>query len=114
MKLIGDGAMLAARGVEPLTRTAEEIIELVGRHDVLRAAKAGVTFGAVAVHDGDYYGQVVNLAARASSAANPGEVLVDGAVARSLPGRTEPAGQFELKGFGEPVPLHRLIRREER
>jgi adenylate cyclase len=114
VKLIGDGAMLAARGVEPLTRTAEEIIELVGRHDVLRAAKAGVAFGAVAVHDGDYYGQVVNLAARASSAANPGEVLVDGAVARSLPGRTEPAGQFELKGFGEPVPLHRLIRREER
>ena len=114
VKLIGDGAMLASRNIEPLARTAEEIIGRVGQHDVLRAAKAGVTFGSVAVHDGDYYGQVVNLAARASNAAGAGEVLVDAEAARLLPDRSAPAGDFDLKGFPEPVPLYRLTAREER
>jgi class 3 adenylate cyclase len=114
VKLIGDGAMLAGRNVESLVISAEDIVAAVARHDVLRAAKAGVTFGSVAVHDGDYYGQVVNLAARATNAALPGEVLVDTAAARHLPRRTEPAGDFDLKGFAEPVTLYRLTPREER
>jgi adenylate cyclase len=114
VKLIGDGAMLAAREVAPLTRTVAEIIDRVAQHDVLRAAKAGVTFGPVAVHDGDYYGQVVNLAARASNAAVAGEVLVDAEAARHLSGRTEPAGAYDLKGFTEPVSLYRLTPREAR
>ena len=81
----------------------------VSDHAVLKAAKAGVTLGPVAAHDGDYFGQVVNLAARASTAAMPGEVLLDTAAAHALPGRTEPAGDYDLKGFSDPVPLYRLV-----
>jgi len=89
--------------------------ELAGREDhlVLKAAKAGLTFGAVAAHDGDYFGQVVNLAARASTAAIAGEILLSADAARALPGRTEPAGDYDLKGFAEPVPLYRLKTGEE-
>jgi class 3 adenylate cyclase len=76
---------------------------------VLKAAKAGITLGPVAAHDGDYFGQGVNLAARVSSAALPGEVLLDAEAADALPGRTEAAGDYDLKGFAEPVPLYRLV-----
>ncbi len=108
VKLIGDGAMLAARQVRPLARAVAEIVESVDKHPVLRAAKAGVTFGEVAAHDGDYFGQVVNLAARASSAAAPREVLVDAEAAKQLGTDVEPAGARDLKGFGQPVVLYRL------
>ena len=108
VKLIGDGAMLAARDVGRLASAVAEIVAAVGEHAVLRSAKGGVTFGDVAAHDGDYFGQVVNLAARASSAAAPYEVLLDAEAAAELAGQTEPAGSFELKGFGAPVSLYRL------
>jgi class 3 adenylate cyclase len=108
VKLIGDGAMLAARAAGPLAQAVSELVPEVGRHDVLRAARGGLTFGSVAAHDGDYYGQTVNLASRAAGAAAIGEVLVDAATAAELPNATEPAGTFELKGFAEPVALYRL------
>jgi len=113
VKLIGDGAMLAARDVEPLADAVIAAMDAVGDHLVLKAAKAGLTFGAVAAHDGDYFGQVVNLAARASTAAIAGEILLSADAARALPGRTEPAGDYDLKGFAEPVPLYRLKTGEE-
>ena len=47
------------------------------------------------------------------TAAMPGEVLLDAAAAHALPGRTEPAGDYDLKGFAEPVPLYRLEIGEE-
>jgi adenylate cyclase len=114
VKLIGDGALLAARDVAPLANAVAEIVTRIDVHAVLKAAKAGLTFGPVAAHDGDYFGQVVNLAARASSAAMPGEVLLDDEAANALPGRTEPAGDYDLKGFPDPVPLHRLVPPEAR
>ena len=108
VKLIGDGAMLAARDVGHLAGAVAEIVAAVAEHAVLRSAKGGVTFGDVAAHDGDYFGQVVNLAARASSAAAPHEILLDAGAAAELAGHTEPAGSYELKGFGAPVTLFRL------
>jgi class 3 adenylate cyclase len=114
VKLIGDGALLAARDVAPLADGVAEVLARVDEHAVLKAAKAGVTFGPVAAHDGDYFGQTVNLAARASSAADAGEVLLDAAAAGALGSRTAPAGEYDLKGFAHPVPLHRLLAQEER
>ena len=108
VKLIGDGAMLAARDVGLLARAVAEIVAAVGEHVVLRSAKGGVTFGDVAAHDGDYFGQIVNLAARATSAAAPHEVLLDAGAAAQLAGQAEPAGSYDLKGFATPVALYRL------
>jgi class 3 adenylate cyclase len=48
----------------------------------------------------DYFGQVVNLAARHLGRA-PGEVLLD-TERRALPGRTEPAGDYDLGGSPTP------------
>jgi class 3 adenylate cyclase len=112
VKLIGDGAMLAARDAGPLLRAVAEVVAQVSEHGVLKAAKAGMTFGPVAAHDGDYFGRIVNLAARASNAAAPGEVLLDAEAAQRVPERTETAGAYELKGVAEPVPLFRLVLQE--
>jgi len=108
VKLIGDGAMLAAREVRPLSLAVADIVSAVDDHPVLRAARAGVSFGEVAAHDGDYFGQVVNLAARAATAAAPNEVLVDAEDAKRLGADVEPAGPRELKGFPRPVVFYRL------
>ena len=56
---------------------------------------------------GDFFGPVVNLAARLVDAAVPGEVLVDDMVADQT--STEPAGRRMLKGFDEPVRVHSLL-----
>jgi adenylate cyclase len=114
VKLIGDGAMLAARELRHVIGAVDTAVTAVGEHPVLKAAKAGVTLGPVAAHDGDYFGRVVNLAARASTAALPGEVLLDAEAARQLPDRTEAMGDYDLKGFAEPVALYRLVPQEGR
>jgi adenylate cyclase len=63
--------------------------------------RAGVAFGEVITRHGDYYGSVVNLAARLAELAVPREVLVDEATARLAADSFvfRPAGQRQLKGF---------------
>ena len=73
--------------------------------------------GSVIARHGDYYGTVVNLAARLVDTAVPGEVLADAGVAAAVAGAAdagftvEPAGRRLLKGFADPVPVVSVIRR---
>ena len=68
-----------------------------------------MAFGAVIASGGDLYGPIVNLASRIADIAVPGEVLVNQAIADSVPGRVfEPAGRRQLKGFNDPVRLWTL------
>ena len=70
-------------------------------------APGGMVFGEVLFRHGDYYGPVVNLAARLVDAAIPGEALVDRSVVEALKDDDdltfEPAGRRMLKGFDVPV-----------
>ena len=56
-------------------------------------------------------GNVTNLAARLSDAAEGGEILVSAGVQAELKNafRTEPAGSLELKGISRPQPVFRLL-----
>jgi adenylate cyclase len=67
--------------------------------------RGGVAFGDVISRYGDYYGPVVNMAARLAELAIPREVLVDAsaAVAGAEDFRFRPAGHRVLKGFDAPV-----------
>ena len=74
-------------------------------------ARAGVTAGTALALDGDYFGPIVNLAARLVALAEPGSVLVSQPVVDRLDGvrRTESLGLQTIRGFTEPVAVSRLI-----
>jgi class 3 adenylate cyclase len=81
------------------------------------AARAGVVTGEVAVTlgatgEGMVAGDAVNTAARMQAAAEPGQVLTDGATRRLAEGGVgfADAGQHVLKGKAEPVRLWRAVR----
>jgi adenylate cyclase len=67
--------------------------------------RGGVCFGDVIARHGDYYGTVVNLAARLAELAIPGEVLVDAVTAESASDTFgfRGAGRRLLKGFDDPI-----------
>src|SRR5262245_47744557 len=83
VKMLGDGAHLHfARPADAVPAAIELVERILGAG--LPCARAGVNAGPMVEADGDYYGLAVNIAARISRLARPGEVLVgEHAVARS-------------------------------
>jgi len=81
---------------------------------VLPPLRAGAAFGDVVLEGGDYFGPVVNLAARLTTDAAPTETLVDPALAAAL-GREAweltATPERRLKGIAEPVTAYRLSAR---
>jgi adenylate cyclase len=102
VKLLGDGAMLHFDEVVAAVRGALTLVKLVATSD-LPPAHAGVHAGPVIERDGDYFGRTVNIAARVSSLASAGQVLVTDDVARQpAPDVTFAlAGTRPAKGIGE-------------
>jgi adenylate cyclase len=73
----------------------------------------GVNSGPVVFQDGDYFGRTVNVAARITDYARPGEVLVSDSVVTAANGpqgvRYQPIGPIALKGVMAPVTLHAAV-----
>ena len=109
VKLAGDGVML--RFADP-TEGLACCLELVASSEAndLPSMHAGMAFGPVVQRAGDCFGNTVNLAARISSRAQPGEVLVSEPL-RDAATRPRFAwddlGAVKLKGVKEPVNLFR-------
>jgi class 3 adenylate cyclase len=61
--------------------------------------------------DGDVYGTTVNIAARLSARAAPGEVLISRPAADHIPhlNQLEPLGPVELKGLAQPLQVFRAL-----
>ena len=83
-------------------------------HDAMRehespAVRVGLHHGEAIARGGDYFGASVNLAARVSSAAAGGEVLVTGKTAALVPDLEgvifESRGRQSLRNVSEPVNL---------
>ena len=112
VKLIGDGAMYVADSAAGGCAIALAICEQLGESGVLPPARVGADSGPVLSQYGDYFGDVVNRAARLVALANPGTVVVSEDVAR-----TAGDGYFferlpaqALKGFQAPAVSFRLRR----
>jgi adenylate cyclase len=105
VKLIGDEVMFVAVDAEAACRAALALIS--GFRDGGRATPRGaVAFGDLVIRGGDYYGPLVNLAARLAELAVPSELLVTPEVASRAPGVAfVPAGRRMPKGFTTPVEL---------
>ena len=109
VKHIGDEVMFVALDVAAGCSIAAALTEAFDTKGI--EPRAGLAFGDVISRYGDYYGPVVNLAARLADLAVPKEVLVDAAAAeaaRGAPVVLQPAGRRLLKGFDEPVEVYSL------
>ncbi|HTL83787.1 MAG TPA: adenylate/guanylate cyclase domain-containing protein [Acidimicrobiia bacterium] len=113
-KRIGDAVMFVTNAPGIACALAIELVEACAR-ERLPKLRAGVAFGDVIVRHGDFYGSVVNMAARLVAAAEPGTVLADPALHERLhrvrgPYTFMPAGRITLAGFGDPVETFQLLR----
>ena len=117
VKTIGDAVML--RVPEPADAVR---LGLWITHDAMRdhgspAVRVGLHHGHAIERNGDYFGASVNLAARVSSAAAGGEVLVTGQTAALVPDLEgvifESRGRKSLRNVSEPVELFAVLRTGE-
>ena len=114
VKLIGDEVMIVADATAALCRVAIDICRIAGADPDLPAARGAVGYGMVTARDGDYFGPVVNVAARATKMAAPNGVVVTAEVARLLDPESwliESIGPHDLRGVGETVHLSRAAPR---
>ena len=105
VKMIGDEVMFVAVRAEEAASYSLGMLRDFSTTDVV--PRGGLAAGPLVTVHGDYFGPIVNLAARLTETAVPGEILVDATVAGDV--ATEPAGRRMLKGFDEPVAVHTLI-----
>ena len=108
VKWLGDGVMFYFREAGGAALAALEMVEGVALAG-LPPAHVGLHAGPVVFQAGDYFGRTVNIAARISDYARPGEVLltqetVD--LSRSPEVTFTDLGRIDLKGIAEPLHLH--------
>jgi adenylate cyclase len=75
VKVLGDGVMLHFADADAAVLAALDVLARV-REGGLPAARGAITSGPMVRRDGDYFGSVVNIAARAADYARPHELLV--------------------------------------
>jgi class 3 adenylate cyclase len=105
VKLVGDQIMYVAPDAQAGCDIALAVLAEVDEHSLLPPLRASLACGAVVPHEGDYFGPVVNLAARLVDAARAGELLVTEEVSRVLDGRyaASPVAAMSFKGFPEAI-----------
>ena len=108
VKYIGDAVMYVALDGASAVRVAQGLLAAARMRGM--QARAGVAAGTVLALEGDYFGPVVNLAARLAAMASAGEVMVTGEVAERLGDdiETEALGAREVRGFSQAIELARL------
>ncbi len=117
VKELGDGAMLWFGDAGHALRASAT---LSGRLEDARlqrlmplAVRMGLHHGSAVARGGDLVGHTVNVAARISALAGPGELLVSDEVVLAAHGipdaiRLEPVGPVPVRGVERPVWLHRV------
>ena len=76
IKFLGDEVMYRSESVADACGVALRLVERLRGDPVLPGLRGGVAGGALLLRDGDCFGPVVNLAARAVKASAPGAVVV--------------------------------------
>ena len=110
VKHIGDEIMFSSADADDGCQIALALIDAFP--DAGSLARGGLAHGIVVARHGDYYGPVVNLAARLADVAVPGEVLADERLASAASDRFTfaAAGRRSLKGFATPVAVVAVAR----
>jgi adenylate cyclase len=112
VKLLGDGVMFHFPEPAQAVRCGVELVDRLPRVG-LPPARVGLHSGPVVFQHGDYFGRTVNIAARITDYARPGEVLVSDQVVadvdRPVGVRFEPVGPVSLKGLSTPITLYTAV-----
>jgi class 3 adenylate cyclase len=111
VKLMGDEVMFVAADASRGTEVALGLLDAFADHPVLPQVRAAVAAGRVVSCDGDYFGSIVNTAARLVNLANPNVLLATAAVATpELRSRFtfETIGAQTLRGLAHPVEAFRV------
>lgn len=104
-KWLGDGAMLSgvdAGGVIGCAAVVRDVLQSDGR----LALRGGICEGKVIMFEGDdYIGAAVNVAARLCTRAQPGQLLVTGGAAPSIPPDLTPValGEITVPGVSQQI-----------
>ncbi|MFD5093329.1 adenylate cyclase regulatory domain-containing protein [Amycolatopsis thailandensis] len=93
VKMIGDEVLFVADSAVDGAEIALALSERSDADETLPAVRAGLASGRILSRFGDVYGSVVNLAARLTSTARPGTILVDKELATEL----LPLPQYEVR-----------------
>jgi adenylate cyclase len=114
VKRIGDAVMFVTSAPGVACAVALDLMDACARARLPRL-RIGLAFGSVIGRQGDFHGPTVNLAARLVSAAEPGVVLTDNALAQRLARLDDrlsfhPAGRYTLAGFPNPLEVFQLLR----
>ena len=117
VKELGDGLMIWVPSATEGLRTAAEVMSLIEDErtagDFPLAVRMGMHYGNALARGDDLVGQSVNIAARVSDLAGPGEVLVSEELVGEFSGdlvefEMHPVGPVRVRGVQTPVWLHRL------
>lgn len=116
IKHTGDGIMAAFVSSVSAVRCAMTVQQAIARHCGEQPAmplqlRIGIAAGEPIEHHNDLFGATVQLAARLCAHAEPCGILVSNTVAELCVGKALPladAGRVTLKGFDQPVQVHRV------
>jgi len=120
VKLIGDEVMFATPNPVSAVRVAAALVGIGRDSPGLDGMRVGLAYGQVIRSGGDFYGTVVNTAARIVGQAYPDAIVATQRVVDALraherasdpPGQvceTQPLGPHDLRGIQQPVELYRL------
>jgi adenylate cyclase len=112
VKVLGDGVMMHFGDSNSAIRAAISVLSRVQRQG-LPPARAGINAGPMVRRDGDYFGSVVNLAARAADYARAHEILVTQEVMTAWTGGNSiyfrGIGAVSLKNVKKRVELYQVM-----
>jgi adenylate cyclase len=116
VKAIGDALMIRAADAAHAVRLAQRLATEIGGRHGFPGVRVGLHTGPAVERGRDWFGSTVNLAARVSSAASAGDVLVTDATrseaAEALPDlEFRRMGPQRFKNVSRPVEVFRVTRR---
>ncbi len=116
LERVGDAVVLVAEAATPAIRTAIRLREAVEHEPLFPMVRIGLNRGPVVERGGEYFGAALNVAARVTAHARPGQILCTEPVAaraREL-GDVQVCslGAVKFKNIAEPVPVFELVCRD--
>jgi class 3 adenylate cyclase len=109
VKFIGDEVMWVSSTPRLLAKAAIDLVSHPKAREAGLQVRAGLGYGQALAINGDYFGNVVNLAARLVAAAKPGQILASQTLCDELPDCAATVQEpLMLKGFEDPVTAYEL------